>query len=239
MDKKNIFDKNKFDRKKVVYYIMMAVCVIAVGTISFLSYKSAQNSISEQRIENKTDNIDKVDSKVENISHITPETETSQEQTSVEPEEQVETVEKNETPEIKAKEYIMPTKGDIKVNFSLTTPVYSETLKDWRIHDGIDIAANMGDNVVAVNDGAVEKIKADDLFGITVVIKHTDGKKSIYCNLDDSVELEEGQIISRGDIVGKIGQSAIFEISDGPHLHFEMSENGKKIDPLSVIKVQE
>ena len=46
----------------------------------------------------------------------------------------------------------------------------------------------------------------------------------------------ESKIINQGDIVGKIGETAVFEISEGPHLHFEMSENGKKIDPLSIIK---
>ena len=110
------------------------------------------------------------------------------------------------------------------------------TLKDWRIHDGIDISADLGSNVVAVNDGVVEKITSDDLFGIVVTIKHTDGKKSTYSNLADDIELEEGQIINRGDIIGTVGDTAISEISDGPHLHFEMSDNGNKIDPLTVIK---
>ena len=61
-------------------------------------------------------------------------------------------------------------------------------------------------------------------------------RSSTYANLEDSVELEQGQIINRGDIVGKVGNTAVYEISDGPHLHFEMSENGEKIDPTAVIE---
>ncbi len=237
MEKKNIFEKNKFDKKKLGYYVLLSLCVAVIGAVSFISYKSIQKSLSNQPIDNLPDNVDKVDTTLENVI----ETEKT-EQNEINVEENKEEVVKPEAdakPVIDSKPYIMPVSGQISTAFSLTTPVYSETLKDWRIHDGVDIAANLGDNVVAINDGAVEKIEANDLFGITVVIKHTDGKKSIYCNLDDNVELEEGQIINQGDIVGKIGNTAVFEIADGPHLHLEITENGKKIDPTTVIKVQE
>lgn len=235
MDKKNIFER-KTGGKKTTYYIVMTVCVLAIAAISFISYKSVQNSLSNKKIENAVDNVDKVDTNVENIN------DTNKQETLIEEpvdNQETEPSEQMSAPaaKVETKPYIMPVKdAEIKVKFSLTVPVYSQTLKDWRIHDGIDISAKLGDNVLAVNDGAVESIENDDLYGITVVIKHTDGKKSTYCNLADDVELEQGQIINQGDIVGKIGQTAVFEISEGPHLHFEMSENGKKIDPLSIIK---
>ena len=237
MDNKNIFDKKKFSGKRSVYYIIMGVCVIVIGAASFISYKSIQNALSNEKLENTPDTVDKVDSPVENVTENKTDTETPV-VTEPLPEEQTEAVntQPSEQPTVESKSYIMPVSGDVTTGFSTTAPVYSETLKDWRIHDGVDISAAIGDNVVAVNDGAVEKISADDIYGITVVIKHTDGKKSTYCNLEDSVELEEGQLINQGDIVGKVGNTAVFEISDGPHLHFEMSENGNKIDPLSVIK---
>ncbi len=234
MDNKNIFERNKFSGKKITYYILLGLCIISIAAISFFSYKSMQNSLANEKIDNSvTDKTDTVNQNVENVEkqpNIQPEPEPEPEQ---EPEPQPKP---NQTPEVVSKPYIMPVQGKIMTEFSLETPIYSKTLKDWRIHDGIDISASLGDNVVAVNDGVIEKIHSDDLFGIVVIVKHTDGRKSTYSNLADNVELEEGQIINQGDIIGKVGESAISELSEGPHLHFELSDNGKKINPLSVIK---
>lgn len=235
MDNKNIFEKNKFSGKKRTYYIILVLGILAIALISFFSYKSIQNSLADERIDNVTDNTDMVDRNLTDVKE-TPKVENT-EIKEHEPAPEIEPEpESTPQPAVESKAYIMPVDGEISTNFSLKTPVYSKTLKDWRIHDGVDILAELGADVVAVNDGAVEKISSDDLFGITVIIKHTDGTKSTYSNLEDSVELEEGQIINRGDKIGKIGKTAVCEIADGPHLHFEMSLNGEKIDPMSVIK---
>lgn len=234
MDKKNIFEKAKHDKKKTWYYVLMTTCVVVIATISFISYKSIQNSLSNRKIETSPETVDKVDTEIDDVSKT--ETDTVQTDDSVSADTTYETA----PAPIETKAYIMPLEGgEITTSFSLTVPAYSKTLKDWRIHDGIDISASNEQNVLCVNDGAIESISSHDLYGITVTVKHTDGKKSVYCNLIDDIELEEGQVINQGDIIGKVGKSAMFEIADGPHLHFEMSENGKKIDPLSVIKVQE
>lgn len=241
MERKNIFDNDKFSGKKLTYYIVLGICVLVIGAASFLSYKSVQNAINKGKTSDTPQTTDPVD------NNLTDVRETEKQKTDVvetKPSEQTpaqtpEPVPEENQPKVEAKAYVKPVGGEITVGFSLEAPVYSSTLKDWRIHDGVDIAADLGADVVAVNDGIVEKIVSDDLFGITVTIKHTDGKKSIYSNLADSVELEEGQIINRSDIIGAVGNTAIYEISDGPHLHFEMTENGEKLDPTDVIKFTE
>ena len=242
MERKNIFDNNRSAGRKLTYYIVLGICVLVIGAASFLSYRSIQNAISKEEtpeepnagnvVDNDLDNITETDKTEQDV------TETEKKEEDITEDKQQENVEQEQEkqPVVETKSYVKPVDGEIMVGFSLETPVYSTTLKDWRIHDGIDIAADLGTNVVAVNDGVVESIESDDLFGIVVTIKHTDGKKSVYANLEDSVELEKGQIINRSDIVGKVGNTAIYEISDGPHLHFEMSENGEKIDPTTVIK---
>ena len=65
------------------------------------------------------------------------------------------------------------------------------------------------------------------------------GNRNLICLLATLHLPDRFQPDKEGDIVGKIGKSAVFEISDGPHLHFEISQNGKKVDPLNIIKVQE
>lgn len=232
MENKNNIFENGNGKKKITYYIVLGLCIIAIGAISFLSYKSMQDKLSNTPIENTPIENDPVDTTVEDVKDNGTEDVITQEPA----EETVTPKVEEQPPVIETKKYIMPIEGEIQTGYSLEVPVYSNTLKDWRIHDGIDIAAPAGTNVVCVNDGVVESVECDDLYGITVCIKHTDGKKSYYSNLEDSVELEEGQIINIGDTVGKVGNTAVFEIADGSHLHFEMSENDKKIDPLSVIK---
>ena len=224
MDNKHIFDKQKSRSKKFTYIVIALLCIGAIGTLSYLSYR-AVNQTNEPAPQ--IDNTDTVNNTKDDVVETVPEV-----QTKAEPE-----VKKEPEVEVGGKEYIMPVKSDeILAEFSLTTPIYSKTLGDWRVHDGIDFSADTGAEVVAVNDGVVEDITHHDLMGVTVIIKHGDGKKSTYSNLEDSVELEKGQIINQGDLVGRVGATAVFEIADGPHLHFEMSDNGKKIDPLSVIK---
>lgn len=231
MDNKNIFDKKRSNGKKAVYYILMGVCVLIIAAAAFISYNSIQDAVNSKQPEKEPQVIDPVDTTKDDVKDKTPE---------VKPEPLPETEPhqiENNIPVTESKAYIMPVEnGEVCVDFSTSTPIYSKTLKDWRIHDGVDISANIGTNVVCVNDGAVEKIESNDLYGITVTVKHTDGKKSVYSNLEDSVELEEGQLINQGDIIGKVGESALYEIAEGPHLHFEMSDNGNKIDPMKIIK---
>lgn len=236
MERKNIFDRDKSSGKKLTYYIVLGICVLVIGAASFLSYKSIQNALNDKKTPDTPPVTDKVDSDVDNVKETESKKDDVTEEKTQQPEEETQPPVEEKQPVVETKAYVRPVSGEIMVGFSLETPVYSATLKDWRIHDGIDIAADLGTNVVAVNDGVVEAIESDDLFGVVVTIKHTDGKKSTYANLEDSVELEQGQIINRGDIVGKVGNTAVYEISDGPHLHFEMSENGEKIDPTAVIE---
>ncbi len=230
MDNKSIFNKPGGSSKKITYYIVAALCVAVIGVLAFMSYRAMKPETTPQK-EQEKQQTSAVDSEKDDITAPVTKQETDiKENETVEPEPE------KQTEPTAQKPYVMPISGDVTVGFSLDTPVYSQTLGDWRIHDALDIAADIGSEVVAVNDGVIEEIKCHDLFGMTVTIKHTDGKKSVYSNLEDSVELEEGQIINQNDVVGKVGETAVYEISDGPHLHFEMSQNGQKIDPLSVIK---
>jgi len=57
-----------------------------------------------------------------------------------------------------------------------------------------------------------------------------------YSNLDNSLEVEQGQSVKAGDVIGKIGNTALFEISDGDHLHFEVLNNGKYVNPAQYVK---
>ena len=136
---------------------------------------------------------------------------------------------KEEKPNIK---FIEPVKGEIIREFAPDSLVYSETLKEWVTHNGVDIKADKASVVVASCDGKVSAIKNDPRYGLTVIIEHEDGYKTVYANLLTAEYVVEGEEVTTGQTIGTIGNSANFEISDDYHLHFEVLKDGEYINPL-------
>ena len=126
------------------------------------------------------------------------------------------------------KVYTLPSSGEEARGYSDKTLVFFPSLSQWQCHLGIDFTPLDSDKVLAVADGTVEKIFTDHLFGETVCIDHGDGIKSYYASLSE-ISLEEGQAVSGGTEIGKMGQTATVE--DGVHLHFYMEKDGKPIHP--------
>lgn len=129
-----------------------------------------------------------------------------------------------------------PVDGEIVKDFARESLIYSDTLKEWTIHNGIDIKAERTTVVKAAEDGKVIAIKNDPRFGLTVIIEHQDGFKTIYSNLLTSEFIKEGEELGKGQSIGTVGNSAPFEIADEAHLHFEMMQNNEYVDPKIYLK---
>ena len=130
---------------------------------------------------------------------------------------------------------IMPVNGEIINPFSGGELVKSETLGVWKTHDGIDIKADKGTAVKAMNKGVVTKVWEDTLWGYCVIIDHQNGIVGHYYSLTSAVAVSEGDEVNSGDIVGYVGDSAIVENTEGAHLHFALKQNGEWIDPIGYI----
>ncbi len=130
--------------------------------------------------------------------------------------------------------FIEPVKGEIIREFAPESLVYSETLKEWITHNGVDIKADKASVVVSACDGKVSAINNDPRYGLTVIIEHNDGYKTVYSNLLTAEFVVEGEDVKAGQTIGTIGNSANFEIADDYHLHFELIKDGKYIDPVSI-----
>ena len=115
--------------------------------------------------------------------------------------------------------------------FSMDKLLYNETMRDWRTHDGIDIAAEAGTAVAAAKAGTVESVEADPIMGMTVVIRHEDKYETVYSSLTDMPEVEAGDSVSAGQVIGYVGESAASESALGPHLHFSVLNGGTPVDP--------
>lgn len=132
-------------------------------------------------------------------------------------------------------QYIWPVSGEVVVAHSVDTLIYDKTMGDWRTHAGIDISADLGEEVLAVNGGTVESIANDDLYGTTVTINHGDNLKSIYSNLASTPTVTEGQIVSAGEIIGAVGNTAIAESGIVTHVHLRMTAEDVEVDPLDYL----
>ena len=134
-------------------------------------------------------------------------------------------------------EYIMPVEGDIIMDHCVDMPVYWKTLDQYMTHSGIDIACEIGTPVQACAAGTVTKIDKESAMGITLEINHGDGLISVYSNLAADGLIELGEVVTKGQVLGAVGQSSMFEFESPDHLHFEIIKNGKAANPADYIKL--
>lgn len=100
-------------------------------------------------------------------------------------------------------------------------------------HNGEDIAAPLGADVVAMNDGIV-RLTVDHFFsGKGIFVDHGLGLYSMYFHLSE-ILVKDGQAVKRGDVIGKVGASGR---ASGPHLHWGVRVNGARVDPFSLVKL--
>ena len=137
---------------------------------------------------------------------------------------------------VKPLEFVYPVEGEILKSFAMENLVFSETLQEWVVHKGIDIKAPRTTIVKAAEEGTVKSIKNDPRYGLTVIIEHREGYKTIYSNLLTTEFVTEGETVTKGQSIGTVGNSAAFEIADEPHLHFEMLKDDVTVDPTLYLK---
>lgn len=131
--------------------------------------------------------------------------------------------------------FTWPVKGAVIGDFSLEVLAYDETMGDWRVHQGLDIAAEAGTKVKAVNAGTITGVYQDDLMGTVVTMEHEDGLTSLYANLEAEPNVKVGDVLDTGAVLGAVGKTAIAEVSKPSHLHFEMAKGDSNVDPVNYL----
>lgn len=117
---------------------------------------------------------------------------------------------------------------------------YNQTLNNYYEHEGIDFSASAGTAVVAVEDGVVESVyTADLLSGTEIVISHSNGLKTVYCFVTQAEGLKAGDKVVKGQTIATVAEANGREYKDGAHLHFEVLENGKNVDPVAYLSLEE
>ena len=134
--------------------------------------------------------------------------------------------------------FIMPVAGEILNDFS-DTPVFSTTLNRYSSHMAIDFSAKEGAPVYAVYAGTVSNVTNSITKGVTVTIDHGNELFTVYNSLESIEDVQIGEVVEQGDVIGYVSTSNKQEVADGPHLHFEVIESGKYIDPEKYLNLSE
>ncbi|WBW98499.1 M23 family metallopeptidase [Oceanirhabdus sp. W0125-5] len=134
------------------------------------------------------------------------------------------------SPEIK--NLTEPVEGEVIYQFR--KPITDKTDKTNKTPRGVGIKCELDSEVKSSSEGVVEFIGVDKLFGTTVVINHGDMFKTIYSNLNDEVKVSVGDEVKVGDVIGNIGESAVYFVNAhyDPHLHFEIIASNEKYEDI-------
>ncbi len=135
-------------------------------------------------------------------------------------------------------EYYYPAEGNVITAHSTDALVFSPTMQDYRTHNGVDIAAEAGSSVVCYTDGKITAVYKDAFYGNVVEVLHDNNITTVYANLSDTatVGVAVGAQVKAGQVLGKIGDSAIIEASTQPHLHFEVKVGKNQVNPEDYLK---
>ena len=207
------------------YYIALALCLAAVGTIGYFALRERPVTVKQQE---PAPTLDIQPTPTQPVVKPAP-------VVIPEPEPQPEITEPAELlPQV-----VSPLDGNTVTVFSMTELLYDTTMADWRTHDGIDVQAEEGAAVKTAAGGTVQSVTDDELMGTTVVIDHEGGYSTRYSSLQKDVPVTAGQQVVAGEVIGRVGTTSAAESQMGPHLHFSVSRDGAVIDPRDYVGSEE
>lgn len=245
--------KNK--SKSIIYVSILAALLIGISLISILFFnkkdkpielKGSELAKTNEVIEENTTEASSQSGKTvnevkeENKIAVNSEKEINKNTTSSNTAKKSNTItnsKKTESSKVSKKEEKMeikfeePVKGEIIKEYAKDNLIYSNTLNEWTTHLGIDIKADKTTVVKSAYEGTVESIKNDPRYGLTVIIEHDNGFKTVYSNLLTSEFVVEGEKVKTGQTIGTVGNTATFESKDESHLHFEILKDNEQVNP--------
>ncbi len=211
------------------YSIALIACAVAIGVSGFLYYRNANQE--ETNLENPAVTAGATDPAGEDVEVVATNPSVQLPETTQPPKATLPAVRKP----IKTS---APLDGQTVAAYAMDALNYNPTTRDWRTHDGMDIAAEAGTPVCAAADGTVYTVYTDDTMGTTVVITHADGYTTCYASLSPEVSVKPGDEVLMGQTIGCVGQSALLESAIGDHVHFSVTCNGESVDPADFLGLE-
>lgn len=157
----------------------------------------------------------------EEQAQVAQETETSESETAEK--------QQNNGNDLLAEETVTPVMGVLTSGFGYRThPIDGQ----WKHHDGVDLMADVGTPILAFASGEVEYIGESPAYGLYLQVKHDEGVSTFYAHCSE-ICVKKGQTVKTGDTIAKVGVTGN---TTGPHLHFEVKQNGQRIDPAPYVE---
>ena len=203
------------------YYIALILCAAAIGITSYVYYR---NEDAVTGLEASAPAQQQADIPV---LATQPKSQPSE----------VTATESGQVAEEKVLKTASPVAGKEVFGYSMEALSYNQTTRDWRTHDGVDIAAEAGTEVMAAADGEVYTTYQDDALGCTVIIRHAGGYTTRYSSLGEDVRVKAGDVVKLGDVIGTVGETALVESVLGPHVHFSVSYRDLPMDPAEFLSL--
>ncbi|MBR4960531.1 MAG: M23 family metallopeptidase [Clostridia bacterium] len=127
--------------------------------------------------------------------------------------------------------------GTILREHSVTVPVFSPTMEDYRTHTGVDILCSPASPVLAAADGKIGNVWYDPLMGYTISVIHSGDAVTIYQGIAEELPegIGAGAAVKAGQVIACSGNTALIECEDEEHLHFMLNIGGTDVDPLEYI----
>lgn len=223
--------------KEKGYYILLTLCIVAVGVSGavFVSSALRQNQEAQETlsIPAKATDPDQ-DTKTPQQTPASTQTSPATPQGGTQSGTQGGTQSQPQTGSstaIAESVTVAPVSGTVIGDYAMEALAYNATTQDWRVHNGVDLAAAEGETVMAARDGTVTAVYEDEAYGTTVVIQHDDGYTTHYCNLAEGPAVSAGQAVAAGDAIGVVGRTAVLELGEDSHLHFAVFLDGAPVDP--------
>ena len=202
------------------YYIALALCAAAIGVSGYLYYRGTGEQVKPEAAQ------------VEQVQEDMPAAVTRP--GAVLPTEP-EVPQTTQAPTGKPVKTMAPVEGEPVAAYSMECLSYNQTTRDWRVHSGMDLAAEAGTPVKAAADGEVYTVYEDDEMGMTVVVRHQGGYTTHYSSLAQDVPVKAGDKVKLGQTIGAVGSTALMESALGDHVCFRVTLDGEVMDPAEFL----
>ena len=212
------------------YYIALILCAAAIGISGYLYYQNTNETVDVSLQETQED-IPVVSPDTEDVPALATQ---PQSESTTAP-----TTQATEPTVKKALQTTSPVSGEEVYGYSMEALSYNQTTRDWRVHNGVDIAAAEGTQVVAAADGEVYTTYEDDSMGYTVVIRHDGGYTTKYSSLAENLSVKAGDEVTMGQAIGCVGDTALVETTLGSHVHFSVTYQDAPMDPAEFLALGE
>ena len=204
------------------YYIALVLCAVAIGISGYLYYANT-NEEEPAQLGGQDATVSATQEQPGHKDDL-PVIATQPDEVTAAPTVPVETTRK-------AMKTVSPVEGETVAVYAMDELGYNATTRDWRVHNGVDIAAQEGSVVCAAGDGEVYTVYEDETMGMTVVIRHEDGFVTRYSSLAQEVTVKAGDRVKAGQAIGTVGTTALLESAIGCHVHFAVTHNDEPMDP--------